>query len=357
MKHLLNNLTEQEKNSIREQHTGGMRVSNNRFKALLENKLGNYKPLVEKFDDEDDTYFEDEELYSRAPERLVKHMDSGKIVGTHKHGVGYTPNKHGIRLGHSSHPTSIPNFTKFDDEDDYDFEGNVETHLESRTKRHYLINEQQKTPFNSAMQLDNVKKIQAQLGFTGADLDGKLGPKTFAAITAKLTSPGGKVDNTTVKPVVNPTSVTPVVNPTVTPDGTAKSVDGTVKPGEPGEQPVNQNIKTMTNKVASEGIKNVTPEMISSEQFSGTCSDSSFGGTFNGVNYVWDCNGVPGMSGVEDMVEGEIISEISKNMFAEIKKTPGDNNPESPCVGFYTKNDTGFVIYTTSDGKVKCLNF
>ena len=120
MKHLLNNLTEQEKNSIREQHTGGMRVSNNRFKALLENKLGNSKPLVEKFDDEDDTYFEDEELYSRAPERLVKHMDSGKIVGTHKHGVGYTPNKHGIRLGHSSHPTSIPNFTKFDDEDDFE---------------------------------------------------------------------------------------------------------------------------------------------------------------------------------------------------------------------------------------------
>ena len=127
MKHLLNNLTEQEKNSIREQHTGGMRVSNNRFKALLENKLGNAKPLVEKFDDEDDYDFEDEELYSGAPERLVKHMDSGKIVGTHKHGVGYTPNKHGIRLGHSSHPTSIPNFTKFDDEDDYDFEYNTDS--------------------------------------------------------------------------------------------------------------------------------------------------------------------------------------------------------------------------------------
>ena len=121
MKHLLNNLTEQEKNSIREQHTGGMRVSNNRFKALLENKLGNAKPLVEKFDDDDNFNFEDEELYRGAPERLVKHKN-GKIVGTHKHGVGYTPNEHGIRLGHSSHPTSIPNFTKFDDEDDYDFE-------------------------------------------------------------------------------------------------------------------------------------------------------------------------------------------------------------------------------------------
>jgi len=120
MKHLLNNLTEQEKNSIREQHTGGMKVSNYRFKELLENKLGNSKPLVEKFYDEYDTDFEDEVLYSGAPERLVKHMDSGKIVGTHKHGVGYTPNKHGRSLGHSNHPTSIPNFTKFDDEDDED---------------------------------------------------------------------------------------------------------------------------------------------------------------------------------------------------------------------------------------------
>ena len=175
MKHLLNNLTEQEKNSIREQHTGGMKVSNNRFKALLENKLGNSKPLVEKFDDEDDYDFgfespscpsckgngceecdgsgmkrnsvvnndenepyidltddedddihqihrkmssdDDEELYRGAPERLVKHMDSGKIAGTHKHGVGYTPNEFGKSLGHSSHPTSIPNYTKMEDLD------------------------------------------------------------------------------------------------------------------------------------------------------------------------------------------------------------------------------------------------
>ena len=75
-----------------------------------------YMTNIDLTDDEDDD--DEEELYRGAPERLVKHMDSGKIVGTHKHGVGYTPNKHGIRLGHSSHPTSIPNFTKFDDEDD-----------------------------------------------------------------------------------------------------------------------------------------------------------------------------------------------------------------------------------------------
>ena len=60
MKHLLNNLSEEEKNSIRGQHTGGMKVSNDRFNSLLENKLGNSKPLVEQFDDEDDYDFEDE---------------------------------------------------------------------------------------------------------------------------------------------------------------------------------------------------------------------------------------------------------------------------------------------------------
>jgi len=60
MKHLLNNLSEEEKNSIRGQHTGGMEVSNSRFNSLLENKLGNSKPLVEQFDDEDDYDFEDE---------------------------------------------------------------------------------------------------------------------------------------------------------------------------------------------------------------------------------------------------------------------------------------------------------
>ena len=48
MKNILNNLSEEEKNSIREQHTGGMKVDNSRFKTLLENKSGNVKPLVEQ---------------------------------------------------------------------------------------------------------------------------------------------------------------------------------------------------------------------------------------------------------------------------------------------------------------------
>ena len=59
MKHLLNNLSEEEKNSIREQHEGGMKLDTSRFKTLLEGKSGDVKPLVERFDDfeheEDDT--------------------------------------------------------------------------------------------------------------------------------------------------------------------------------------------------------------------------------------------------------------------------------------------------------------
>ena len=46
MKHILNNLSEQEKNAIREQHTGGMNVVTENFHKLLGSKLGDVKPLV-----------------------------------------------------------------------------------------------------------------------------------------------------------------------------------------------------------------------------------------------------------------------------------------------------------------------
>jgi len=46
MKHLLNNLTEEEKNAIREQHAGGMKVMTENFSRLINAKLGDSKPLV-----------------------------------------------------------------------------------------------------------------------------------------------------------------------------------------------------------------------------------------------------------------------------------------------------------------------
>ena len=48
MKHLLNNLSEEEKNKIREQHTGGMKVDTKNFTKLLKSKLGNSKPITEQ---------------------------------------------------------------------------------------------------------------------------------------------------------------------------------------------------------------------------------------------------------------------------------------------------------------------
>ena len=52
-----------------------------------------------------------------APERNVVDSKTGKMVGTHKYGVGFVPNELGRKMGHKEHPESIPNFTKFEDED------------------------------------------------------------------------------------------------------------------------------------------------------------------------------------------------------------------------------------------------
>lgn len=40
MKHLLNNISEEEKNNIREQHKGGMKVINEKFHKMVNKKLG-----------------------------------------------------------------------------------------------------------------------------------------------------------------------------------------------------------------------------------------------------------------------------------------------------------------------------
>lgn len=46
MKHLLNNMSEEEKNSIREQHTDRLKVVTENFSKLTNSKLGNSKPIV-----------------------------------------------------------------------------------------------------------------------------------------------------------------------------------------------------------------------------------------------------------------------------------------------------------------------
>lgn len=46
MKHILNNISQEEKNRILEQHTGGKTIDTSKFKMLLESSLGNVKTLV-----------------------------------------------------------------------------------------------------------------------------------------------------------------------------------------------------------------------------------------------------------------------------------------------------------------------
>jgi hypothetical protein len=50
MKHILNNLSSQEKNRILEQHSGGKTIDTSNFKRLLESKLGNVKPLINEME-------------------------------------------------------------------------------------------------------------------------------------------------------------------------------------------------------------------------------------------------------------------------------------------------------------------
>ena len=46
MKHILNNLSEKEKNAIREQHTDTLKVMTENFSKLVESKLGDVKPIL-----------------------------------------------------------------------------------------------------------------------------------------------------------------------------------------------------------------------------------------------------------------------------------------------------------------------
>jgi len=60
MKHILNEMSDEERNSIRSQHTGSLQVQTEKFKALVEKKLGEAKPLInEQF--ESFTAFDEQE--------------------------------------------------------------------------------------------------------------------------------------------------------------------------------------------------------------------------------------------------------------------------------------------------------
>jgi hypothetical protein len=114
--------------------------------------------------------------------------------------------------------------------------------------------------------------------------------------------------------------------------------------------------QTLINKIATEGIKNVTPEMVSEPPFDGQYSGYEFGGIFNNVNYEWDCHGVEGMSGIRGIAKGTIQTENVDNLVQKMEKPIQDAKPNSLYVGFYSPNSK-FIIYTTVSNKPKCMYF
>ncbi len=44
MKHLMNNMSDEDKDKIRKQHDGGMKVDNKNFNKMVDKKLGHVDP-------------------------------------------------------------------------------------------------------------------------------------------------------------------------------------------------------------------------------------------------------------------------------------------------------------------------
>ena len=56
MKHILNDLSDDEKNRIREQHTGGKKITIENFNNLVNTKLGDSKPFLNEQSQAPDTF-------------------------------------------------------------------------------------------------------------------------------------------------------------------------------------------------------------------------------------------------------------------------------------------------------------
>ena len=87
MKHILNNLTEEEKNSIRQQHTGGMNVVNENFNKLIDSKLGDVQPLINEAPIDDKITQMRKDNYIN-PDYATNARGQG--AGVHKSNVGHT---------------------------------------------------------------------------------------------------------------------------------------------------------------------------------------------------------------------------------------------------------------------------
>jgi hypothetical protein len=88
MKHLLNDLSEEEKNRIREQHTGGKKFIIENFKKLVDTRLGDAKPYLNETEKEGPKpggYCEGEKYYLGQTQKTAKevsdYIDANKVFG------------------------------------------------------------------------------------------------------------------------------------------------------------------------------------------------------------------------------------------------------------------------------------
>ena len=133
MKHILNNLSNEEKNRIREQHEGGMKVESSKFKKLMESKLGNSKPLVS----------EQGSMYSDFD---LERMRSGEDLT-------YTPNKGDLRtdIMKMIHNSNSPN------EDIISTLRSIADEMESSSKVYNRFRDENKREFEASISERNLR--------------------------------------------------------------------------------------------------------------------------------------------------------------------------------------------------------
>lgn len=133
MKHLMNDLSIEEKNRIREQHEGGMKIDTSRFRKLMESKLGNSKPLVS----------ESGSMYSDFD---LERMRSGEDMT-------YTSNKGDLRtdIMKMIHNSNSPN------EDIISTLRSIADEMESSSKVYNRFRDENKREFEASISERNLK--------------------------------------------------------------------------------------------------------------------------------------------------------------------------------------------------------
>jgi hypothetical protein len=117
--------------------------------------------------------------------------------------------------------------------------------------------------------------------------------------------------------------------------------------------------KIVGNKVAKEGIKNISNNMINAKPFKGTLSSYYFGGIFQGVKYLWDLRGVSGFNEVSGKDLTGIIYTEKNNLLPKLGIDDGAEN--GAWVAFQNgssfNKSTQWVLYNSTSGvKVKTPN-